>query len=145
MNFPPPPARDDYEVKLINGKQVAVIPLSWMKWFSLLFKIFTEIYTEYQRIHTVDSVSTSTTLDDDNGTVIVSADGQTITLPAASTARIGKDWTIIFATTGTCTVACAGSDTFPAVTSANETTLTMTGRGDSVTFQCTSASTWGVV
>jgi hypothetical protein len=93
----------------------------------------------------VQSVAVNTTLDDTYQTTVVTASGKTVTLPAASTARIGKTWTIEFATTGTCTVVTSGSDSFPAPTSATETTLIMTQRGQSVSFRCMSSTTWGLV
>lgn len=113
----------------------------WLKWFETIRKTLNFFLAE----RFVDSISGNTTLTDLHGTVVVTVDGLTITLPAASTARIGRMWTVIFATTGTCTVNCAGSDSFPAVTSATETSYVMVSRGSSVVFQCTSATTWGVV
>ena len=139
MSISPPPSRENY----INadGKNTIRIPWSWLKWFDIAYKILCEVNRE----HTVKNITSNTTLDDTHGTVVVTIDGITITLPVASTARIGMEWTVIFATTGSCIVACDGNDTFPAVTSASETSVTMTGRGDSVTFKCTSSTTWGIV
>lgn len=91
------------------------------------------------------SVAVDTVLSDTVVSVLVTATGKTITLPPASVARIGGDWTIEFGTTGTCTVVCAGADTFPTPSSATETTLILNQRGQSVTFRCTSASTWSLV
>lgn len=142
MILPNPPSRENY---LYEEKAIIKIPLNWLKWFAAVYKILYEINAEFIRTHTVDSTALSLTLTDAHGTVLVTADAQTITLPAASLARIGKDWTVIFGTTGTCTIVCAGSDTFPAVTSATETTAVMVSRGDSLTFRCTTATTWGMV
>ena len=118
---------------------------NWLKWFDVVYKILMGVNSEFIRTHSVDVVSTSTQLNDTHGTVVVDTDGLTITLPAASLDSVGNDWTIIFATTGTCTVQCSGADTFPAITSATETTASMVSRGESLTFRCTSSSTWGIV
>lgn len=91
------------------------------------------------------SVAVDTTLSDTVVSVLVTVTGKTITLPAASTGRIGGDWTVTLGTTGTCTVVCAGADTFPAPSSATETSLILNQRGQSVTFRCTSTSTWELV
>ena len=143
MIFSPAPTRENYLDD--KGKSVIALPWQWKKWFDLLYKVLNEINTEYIRTHTVTTSSTSLSLTDAHGTVVIDTDGQTVTLPAASTARIGMEWTIIFATTGTCTINCAGSDTFPAVTSATETSAVINARGDSLIFKCTSSSTWGLV
>lgn len=131
----PPPSRDNY---LSEGKPLIRIPLSWIKWFDAIHKIF-------KRESTITSISSSTSLNDTHGTVLITTSGLTITLPPASLDIIGNDWTVIFGTTGTCTIVCAGSDTFPAVTSATETSVVMVARGDSLTFRCTTATTWGIV
>lgn len=131
----PPPSRDNY---LSEGKPLIRIPLSWIKWFDAIYKIF-------KRESTINSISSSTSLNDTHGTVLVNTSGLTITLPPASLDIVGNDWTIIFGTTGTCTIVCSGSDSFPAVTSATETSATIVSRGTSLTFRCTSATTWGIV
>lgn len=113
----------------------------WLKWFETIRKTLDFFISERY----IATITGSTTLTDSNGTVVVATSGLTITLPAASTARIGRIWTVIFGTTGICTVQCSGSDSFPAVTSATETTLVITQRGESVVFQCTSATTWGLI
>lgn len=134
------------KIDTLPAKEKIVNPESfgtwqWLKWFEAVRKIISFFLAE----RLVSSVSVNTILTDLHGTVVVTADGLTITLPAASIARIGRVWTIVFATTGTCIVQCAGSDTFPAVKSATETSLVMVSRGSSVVFQCTSATTWGVM
>jgi len=141
MLISPSPKGENYPVS--NGSAVA--PWQWLKWFENLRAGANVVISEFDREHTVTSVSVSTALDDTHGTVVVGTDGLTITLPAASTERIGKIWTVIFSTAGTCIVACAGADTFPAITSATETSLTMTSRGESITFKCLTSTTWGIV
>lgn len=135
MKIDSPPSTE----KLIKPDNLAT--WQWLKWFETVRKIISFFISERY----VASITTSTALTDTNGTIVVTVDGLTITLPSASVARIGRIWTIIFGTTGTCTVQCAGTDTFPAVTSATETSLVMVSRGSSVSFQCTSATTWGIV
>lgn len=134
ITFSPPPYRE----KDLTGQP-------WQKWFSLLYTLFAKVVIEFNRSSVVRSTAISTALLDSDRTIIVTVTGMTVTLPAASLLRIGRDWTIIFATTGTCTVQCAGADTFPAPTSATETNLVMGTRGDSFTFRCTSATTWAMV
>lgn len=101
-------------------------------------------YTALGQEDNVQSVAVNTSLTDAYKTTYVTATGKTITLPPASAARIGRAWNIIFTTSGTCTVVCAGADTFAAPSSATETTLVMTVRGQSVVFKCLSATTWGI-
>lgn len=99
-------------------------------------------YSELQRGDNVTSVSANTTLDDTYRTVYVTATGKTITLPAASSARIGHDWTVILATDGYTDVARNGSDTLtlPEISS----TIRLDQKGTSVTLRCLTASSWGI-
>lgn len=135
MNLSTPPSKE----KII--KEDGLGTWQWLKWFETIKKTISYFLAE----RFVSSVTDSTALTDLHGTVLVTVSGLTITLPAASELRIGRMWTVIFATTGTCTVQCAGADSFPAVTSATETTYVMVSRGESAVFQCTSATTWGIV
>lgn len=102
-------------------------------------------------VHTHDpyskagTVTTSTTLDDDKHTVSVSTSGLTITLPAASTGRMGQDWTVHLGVAGTVTIACAGSDTVCTSSSATDTSVQITTLGDSLTFRCLTATSWIIV
>jgi len=91
------------------------------------------------------SVSVDTVLTSLGGTVLVEATGKTITLPACSAGVIGEEVTINLTVTGTCTIVCAGSDSMPLPSSATETTVIMTARGQSLTFRCLTATTWGIV
>lgn len=100
---------------------------------------------EIERLNSVLSVAVSTAMDDSYGTYIVTATGQTMTLPAASTARIGKPWNVVFATTGTCTVQADGTDTMPLPSSAAETSVVMNKRGMSLGFICKTATTWAII
>lgn len=100
-------------------------------------------YTELQRSDNVTSVSANTTLDDTYQTVLVTATGKTITLPAASTARIGKIWTVILGTTGYTNITRSGSDTLNLPTT--ETTIRLTNKGASVSLKCLTSSSWGIV
>jgi hypothetical protein len=98
-------------------------------------------YDELQR-DDVLSVSANTALDDTVRTVLVTATGKTITLPAASADRIGKDWTVILGTTGYTDITRAGSDTLtlPEVS----TTIRLRTKGASVTMRCLTATSWGI-
>jgi len=97
---------------------------------------------EIARMNAVISVAVSTAMGDAYGTYVVTATGQTMTLPAASAASIGKVWGVSFSTTGTCTVQTAGGDTIPLPSSATETTVIMNRRGQTLNFLCKTASTW---
>lgn len=100
-------------------------------------------YDELQRDNNVTSVGVNTTLDDTNRTVLVTASGVTVTLPAASTARIGKSWTVILGTTGFTTVARNGSDTLNLPDA--ETSIQLDEKGASVSLRCLTATSWGIV
>lgn len=102
-------------------------------------------YSEIQRQDNVIEKSVSYQILTTDKTIIVTASGTIQTLPAASASLIGKEFEIVFATTGTCVVSTTGGNTFPAPSSATETSLTLTRRGQSVVFRCKSATTWGIV
>jgi hypothetical protein len=96
-------------------------------------------------ITTIVTTATGVAMDDSAGTWIVTATGQTMTLPAASADRIGNTWIVSFAATGTLTVQRAGADTIMTPTSATDTSVILTIRGMSLEFKCTSATTWTIV
>jgi hypothetical protein len=100
-------------------------------------------YTELQRSDNVATTAVDLTLDDTYQTVTVTATAKTITLPACSTARIGKVWTVIQDTVGYVDIVRAGSDTIilPTV----DTTIRTTTKGATVSLKCLSASTWGLI
>lgn len=100
---------------------------------------------ELVRQAAVTSTAVSASMDDTAATWIVTATGQTMTLPAASTARIGKIWTVNFSAAGTLTIQRAGSDTIMTPDSATDTSVTVTIRGTSLDFECASATTWVIV
>lgn len=115
------------------------------RWLAILWRYLQAI--PWSVIDYSGSVSTATgdtTLTDSMMTVLVTVSGATITLPTASTARTGRAWNVIFGTTGTCTVTTQGGDSFPAPTSATETSVILNQRGQSVIMRCTSATTWGI-
>jgi hypothetical protein len=120
------------------------------EWYRFLLNLFTitgagspdSIVSEYTRTHTVSTVAVSTAMTDLVGIYVVSASGVTMTLPAASTANIGKIWSVWFKTTGTCTVNTAGADVIPLPSSAIATSVVMTQRGTCLDFQCVSATSW---
>lgn len=99
-------------------------------------------YAELQRSDNVESSAVNITLDDTRRTVLMTATGKTVTLPAASTARIGKDWTVILGADGYTDITRAGSDTLTLPT--NDTTIRLDNKGASVTLRCLTASSWGI-
>lgn len=101
--------------------------------------------SELARQASVASTAISASMDDTAATWIVTATGKTLTLPAASTARIGKHWTVNFSSTGVLTIQRAGSDTIMTPTSATETSVEVTIRGTSLDFECVSSSAWVIV
>ncbi len=102
-------------------------------------------YAEIVRQDAVATTAVNASMDDTAATWIVTATGKTLTLPAASTARIGKSWTAHFATTGILTIQRAGSDTIMTPTSATETSVIANIRGMSLDFECVSATSWAIV
>ena len=101
-------------------------------------------YTELQRDNNVTTVTTSTkTLTDAEQTVLVTFSGCLVTLPAASTSRIGKIWTVILGTKGYTVVQRSGSDTLNINTS--ETSVRLRTKGASVSFKCLTSTSWGIV
>lgn len=115
------------------------------QWFYLLWAAVDYLVKEVIRDETPTTVTTSTSMDDTSGFYVVTTTGLTLTLPAASTARIGKEWTVNLSVAGLVTVQRAGSDTIMTVTSATDTSVIINTRGDSLTFKCASASTWVIV
>jgi hypothetical protein len=101
--------------------------------------------SEIARQTAVTSTAVSAAMDDTAATWIVTATGQTMTLPAASTARIGKIWTVNFSAEGTLTVQRTGSDTIMTPDSATDTSVSVGTRGASIDFECASATTWVIV
>ena len=99
--------------------------------------------TELDRDDNVTTVSVNTTLSDANQTIIVDTTAKVITLPAASTARIGKVWTVILGTMGYTTIQRNGSDSINLpITS---TSIRLRNKGASVSFKCLTATSWGIV
>ena len=82
-------------------------------------------------------------LDDTYQTVVVTASGKTITLPAASTARIGKVWTTILGVNGYVDVSRAGSDTL--TLPETNTKIRLNTKGASLSLKCLTATSWGIV
>lgn len=91
------------------------------------------------------SISVSTTLSYATRTVSVTTSGKTISLPAASANLVGQDWTIHLGVTGNVTIARQGSDTICTPYSATDTSVQLITLGDSATFRCLTATTWGMV
>ena len=87
-------------------------------------------------------MAVDTALGDTLRTVLVTASGRTITLPAASAARNGKDWTVIQGVGGYVDVTRAGSDTLMLPT--NDTKSRLRTKGASLAMRCLTASSWGI-
>ena len=82
-------------------------------------------------------------LDDDARTVVVTASGKVVTLPAASTARIGLAWTVVLGAEGYVDVQCTGVDTI--IVSPLDTVVRLEQRGASITLRCVSTTQWVIV
>lgn len=93
----------------------------------------------------VVTTAVSAVMDDSATTWVVTASGQTLTLPASSTARIGSIWRTNLSAVGTLTVQRAGADTIMTPDSAVETSVILTIRGMTLDFMCNSATTWIIV
>lgn len=100
-------------------------------------------HSEVLRDDNVTSVAVNTTLDDTHKTVLVTASGKTITLPAGSSARIGKVWTVIFGTNGYCNIMPSGSDVITLPN--NQNAVRLNNKGASLSLRCLTAASWGVV
>ncbi len=101
--------------------------------------------TEFDNLVRSTAVTTtvvSTSINDAYGTYVVTATGQTLTLPSAST-NIGKTWTIILAVNGYVDIARSGSDTLNLPT--NDTVIRLNNKGASVSLRATSATSWSIV
>lgn len=61
--------------------------------------------------NTVITTGTNMSLPETSCTVVATADGLTLTLPACSTAMVGRDFTIILGVAGTVNINTQGSDT----------------------------------
>ena len=137
----PSPAREKLPAtQVVGGQSWAEMSRAWLKWFdSIRFGLNSLLYERE-----ISNVTTSTiTLTDSAGTIVVMSSGAVVTLPPASTARIGKRWTIILGIAGYADIYRAGSDTFilPVVS----TSIRLDTKGSSITLECLSASSWGIV
>lgn len=121
---------------------------------SLLVRKLTSLFGDYGRWLNYlltskvaeDSVSTpsgSTALGDGDGTFTVTTTALTISLPAATAARIGREWTIILAVSGYVDIAVTGSDVIKV--DGGKSSIRLDNYGATVTLRCLSASTWGLV
>jgi len=99
-------------------------------------------YTYLQRQELVEDITADTSLNDTHGTVVAKANKLTVTLPAASTTRIGKKWDVQLGVNGWVNITRAGSDTL--LLPETETTVQIDEKGSTVTFRCLSATEWGI-
>jgi hypothetical protein len=93
----------------------------------------------------VVTTTVSVAMDDSASLWIVTASDKVITLPAASTARIGSTWTVQFSTTGLLHIIPAGADTIMTPSNDVETLVILTTRGTAIDFRCASATSWVIV
>ena len=91
----------------------------------------------------VVSTAINLSLSDSAYSVLTTASAITITLPAASTARIGISWSITLGVSGYVDIARAGTDTIYLPT--NDTTIRITNKGASVTLRCMTATSWSLI
>lgn len=91
----------------------------------------------------VTSIGINYSLTDADDTVNAVVTGLIVTLPAASTDRVGHTWTVILGVSGYVDVTVAGSDTFNLPTT--DTTIRLDNKGASVTLRCISATSWSIV
>lgn len=113
-------------------------------WARVVTTSHNNVEREQTESATVDAaIATNTTLDSSTRIVSASVTGLTITLPVASSALIGKKWTVILAANGYVDVTVSGSDTF--VLPETDSTIRLDIKGSSLTLCCLSASTWGIV
>jgi hypothetical protein len=89
------------------------------------------------------SLSVSTTLSYATKSVVVKASGKTIFLPPGSSEIVGQDWTVVLGTIGTVTISPKVSDAILLPTT--DTSVSLYNKGDSLTFKCLDATTWGMV
>jgi hypothetical protein len=98
-------------------------------------------HAEIQRSDNVASIAADTTLGDTHRTALVTESGTTITLPAASSARIGRDWTVALTVAGYATVRPGGSDELVL----EDSPIVIEDAGTNVTLRCISVGSWVLV
>ena len=91
----------------------------------------------------VTSVAVDTTMTTTYGTYRVTASGKTMTLPACSSAILGREWTIVLATNGYVDIERDGTDTLTLPD--NSAIIRLNNKGASVTLRCITTSSWGIV
>lgn len=101
-------------------------------------------FNEFARRRTVLSTAIDTTLDDDSATCLVTVTGKTITLPDATVARVGREWTVHLRVDGDMTITTNASDTIMTPIGP-DTSVSVTIRSTSLTFRCISSTEWIIV
>lgn len=107
------------------------------------YHLTSDEYVELQRLNNVTEITTDITLSLNEHTVYATVDALTVTLPAASLALVGRAWQVVLAVAGGVTVAPNGADVILLPTS--DTTVTIYGKGSSLTFKCLTSTSWGIV
>ncbi len=108
------------------------------------YHVSANAYTRSSMLGNVLTTSTSLQLTDASGNCVVTATGQTITLPAASTEYAGLVWHITFYTDGVLTISAAGADTIM-TPDGSDTSILVNVRGTTISLMCNSATTWVLV
>lgn len=111
------------------------LPFAFQQWLLSLYK---HEKTELGILQ----VTNTYTLNEHYGTIYVTVSGKTITLPPATSNRIGSEWTVNLSVAGNVTIVTNGSDTLMTSVSDVDTSIQITVRGDSLTFICNSPTTW---
>lgn len=132
MNFSNPPSKE----KIVD--QGGMGTWQWLKWFETIRKTLNFFVEE----NNVSTVTINTTLTEQHGTVVVEVSGLTITLPAASAARYGREWTVILGVVGWVDITTSNGDTI--VIPVDDDTIRLTIKGASLTLRCVSANSWGI-
>lgn len=147
FNLPAQQIQQESELNPVSGHQylanlVDVSAFNPSSYWPILFNSTTNKWTA-QNDHSVIEVTTSQQLDHSGYIAYVTVDALTVTLPAASTEIIGLEWTVLLGIAGSVTIQPDGTDVI--ILPTTDTTVSLYQEGDSVTFQCLDATTWGLV
>lgn len=99
--------------------------------------------TEYNANRSVPMVATNDVLMGDNeSSFLVNADGITMTLPDATSDRVGRSWTVTLGSAVSTTITLSQDNVFSFTAS---TSVTLTGAGASLTFRAMDNRVWSIV
>ena len=97
-------------------------------------------FDELGRANAISTVSVDTTMTDDYATYIVDTSAVTLTLPTATAARIGLEWTTVMDCTGYVDVAADPTDEI--VLPGGNDTIRLDQIGSTLTLRCVTATQW---